>query len=513
MASTEAPAPASTTGTKFTTSIVILGGNLAGLGVLHTLARHTIPALQRLSSQQTSSPQQQEYQITLITPNTHFFFKPASPRALIQPLLLPGGDDSKVFPSLTDATKQYGDLVKLVVPAYAYTIDRASRLVHVRRLVDTPSPSPESTTIPYDVLVIATGTKGRSALWTMHMPGPGSHEGLKGAGAEEATRREWEGVRARLKNLQSGGAHKHHRNVLIAGGGPVGVETTGEVASWLKAEGKTEGVTVTLVSGADKLLKNKNANEKLGSKAEAYMKKQFGALVQVVHGVKVVDVQVTDSVAVSVSGGQGEGKGGEGGQTTETTTMTVHLSDGTTRTNVGLYIDATGGRGNADAFLPQSWLDASSRVITKDAYFRARGSSENDPEASGVYVAGDIVSGSDNTLIETNAQVPVVCSSIGSDLAAKILSSSAPDQNPSSPSSTSTSTSTVANNKIKLPAPLRQKTFKNKMAGTLLVPIGPGGGVGQILGWGVPSFLVKVAKAKGFLVDMAEPAVTGQQWK
>ncbi|KAK1779607.1 NAD(P)H dehydrogenase [Copromyces sp. CBS 386.78] len=506
MASTEAPAPASTT-----TSIVILGGNLAGLGVLHTLARHTIPALQRLSSQQqtsSTSPQQHEYQITLITPNTHFFFKPASPRALIQPLLLPGGDDSKVFPSLQDATQQYGDLVK-VIPAYAYAIDRASRLVHIRRLVNTPSPaeSPESNTIPYDVLVIATGTKGRSALWSM--PGPGS-EGLNGA--EEATRREWEGVRARLKNLQGGGAHKHH-DILIAGGGPVGVETTGEVASWLKAEGKTEGVTVTLVSGADKLLK-RNANDGLGSKAEAYMKKQFGALVEVVHGVKVVDVQVSDSVSGGHVSGQGqhEGEGaGERGQET-TTTTTVHLSDGTTRTNVALYIDATGGRGTADAFLPPSWLDASSRVITKDGYFRVRGAgsseSENDPEASGVYVAGDIVSGSDNTLIETNFQVPVVCSSIGSDLAARILSSSSPA------SSTSTSTSTVPNNnKIKLPGPLKQKRFKNKMAGTLLVPIGPGGGVGQILGWGVPSFLVKVAKAKGFLVDMAEPAVTGQQWK
>ncbi|CCC14176.1 hypothetical protein SMACR_08620 [Sordaria macrospora] len=475
-----APAPADTTTTTTDTkstptssiNIVILGGNFAGLGVLHTLARHTIPALQHLSSQTTSSSTQ--YQITLITPNTQFLFVPASPRALIQPDLLPGGE-AKVFRPLSDAVKQYGDLVKLK-QAYAYAVDRTNRRVHIRHVNSHWSgdgmlvPPEAASTVSYDVLVIATGTKARSALWSM--PGPGS-EALKGA--EEATRREWESIRNKLRNLQSG-AHEHH-DVLIAGGGPVGVETAGEVASWLKAEGKTEGVKITLHSGADKLLK-RNCGEGLGRKAEEYLRRQFGGLVEVVHGgVKIVSVSESGPEA-----GDGEGE------------TTVQLSDGSTRT-VALYIDATGGQGNADAFLPKTWLDGSNRVVTKDAFFRVRGSSESDPEAGGIYAAGDVVSGSDNTLIETNFQVPVVCSSIGADLASQILG---PDSQ---------------KNGVKLPAPLKQKTFKNKLAGTLLIPIGPGGGVGQILGWGVPSFLVKVAKAKTFMVDMAEPAVTGQQWK
>lgn len=380
-----------------------------------------------------------------------------------------------MFRDLSDSVKQYGELVT-VVKAFATDVDTAKKEVKIKH-VDTnfsgdgmlvPPESEGTPTVRYDILIIATGTKARSALWTM--PGPGT-EGLRAA--EDATKREWEGIRTKLKNLQAD-THPHH-SVLIAGGGPVGVETAGEIASLLKAQGKTEGVTITLLSGSDRLL-NRNCNESLGRKAEAYLKKNFGSLVEVSHGVKVVSV--SDSVS------------GEG----EQTETTVELSDGTTRA-VGLYIDATGGSGNADDFLPKTWLDASSRVTTKDAFFRVRGSSENDPQADGIYAVGDVVSGSDNTLISTNFQVPVVCSSIGADLAAKILG---PDGQ---------------ENGMKLPAPLKQKTFKNKMAGTLLVPIGPGGGVGQVVGWGVPSFLVKVAKAKGFLVDMAEPAVTGSQWK
>lgn len=405
---------------------------------------------------------------------------------MIQPDQIPGGED-KVFRSLSEAVTQYGDLVK-TISAYAYAVDRVNKRVYYRN-VDTQwsgdgmlVPASSEDTIGYDVLVIATGTKARTALWTM--PGPGS-EGLKGA--EQATHREWESIRTKLQNLQSG-AHPHH-TILVAGGGPVGVETTGEIASWLKAEGKTEGVTVTLLSGTDKLLK-RNCSEGLGRKAEGYLRNKFGALVEVVHNLKVVAVTAADPIP-----GPGAGEGLEEQTVTETI---VTLSDGSTKT-VAVYIDATGGNGNADAFLPETWLDETDRILTKDAYFRVRGSSErqNDPQAYGIYAVGDVVSGSANTLIETNAQIPVVCSSIGADLAATIIGPNAQNGEKS----------------VKLPGPLRQKTFKNKLSGTLLVPIGPGGGVGQVLGVSVPSFMVKKAKAQDFMIGMAEPAVNGKQWK
>ena len=53
--------------------------------------------------------------------------------------------------------------------------------------------------------------------------------------------------------------------------------------------------------------------------------------------------------------------------------------------------------------------------------------------------------------------------------------------------------------------------FRGVMGGEIGVVAG--GLVVQILGWGVPSLMVKTAKAKNFLVDMVEPAVTGSQWK
>ncbi|KAK3388449.1 hypothetical protein B0T20DRAFT_425468 [Sordaria brevicollis] len=486
-APTAVPVPAPTN----TTNIVILGGNHAGLGTLHTLARHTIPALQRLSSSPST------YKITLLTPNTHFFFKPASPRALIQPDLLPGGEgEDKIFRPLSEAIKQYGDLVT-VIRGFAVGVDMDKKEVKFKHVdvggsgdgLFVPPSSTDEGVVRYDVLIIATGTKARSALWTL----PSGPEVQTFKSAHEVVQKQWGEIRTKLKNLQSPG-HQHH-NILIAGGGPVGVETAGEVAAWLKAEGKTEGVTVTLLSGSDRLL-GRNCGEGLGRKAEGYLKKNFGGLVRVRHGVKVVGT--ADS---SPAGGAGAAEGSavqdEEAAQKETT---VTLSDGST-TTVALYIDATGGSGTASAFLPSTWLDATGRINT-DEFFRARGPSSSDSPSSGaaaggIYAVGDVVSGSDNTLISTNFQVPVVCSSIGVDLAAQILG---PDKEGNG-------------NGVKLPAALKQKTYKNKLSGTLLVPIGPGGGVGQVMGWGVPSFLVKVMKAKGFLVEMVEPAVDGSQWK
>ena len=56
--------------------------------------------------------------------------------------------------------------------------------------------------------------------------------------------------------------------------------------------------------------------------------------------------------------------------------------------------------------------------MTKNNYFRVRGnSSGSDDDVRGVYVLGDIVARSANSLMELDYMVPVVCSSVAVDIA------------------------------------------------------------------------------------------------
>jgi hypothetical protein len=56
-----------------------------------------------------------------------------------------------------------------------------------------------------------------------------------------------------------------------------------------------------------------------------------------------------------------------------------------------------------------------------------------------------------------------------------------------------------------------QKSLK-PMKDTFIVPVGPNGGVGQMMGFQMPVFMVKKAKAEKFLVELVEPAVTGTKY-
>lgn len=173
-------------------NIVVVGANFAGAGAAHYLLRHTIPALEAQNNQSTT------YKVTLISPSTHFFYKIAAPRTVVKPAAIP---IEKIFLSLKDGFKQYSPEKFTLVLGSATALDEQRRTVTVEPL------APASTTsVSYDSLVIATGTTSTSALWTLH----GSHE---------ASIKEFKEVHQLLPKAST---------VLIAGGGPAGVETAGD---------------------------------------------------------------------------------------------------------------------------------------------------------------------------------------------------------------------------------------------------------------------------------------------
>ena len=174
--------------------IVVVGASFAGLSTAHYLLRHTIPKLEASNSGQT-------YKLTLISTTKRFFFKVGSPRTVASPDLIPV---DKLLLPIADAFKEYpADHFKLVIGS-ATGLDEGRKTVSVNG-------ANGSLTIPYATLVISTGSRTASPLWTLQ-------------DSYQETDAELKKVHAALQKASS---------VLIAGGGPAGVETAGTVTPYI----------------------------------------------------------------------------------------------------------------------------------------------------------------------------------------------------------------------------------------------------------------------------------------
>jgi len=413
--------------------IVILGGNFGGVNLVHLLLKKTIPSLQKLDKSKT-------FHITLVTPNKDLFFKIGSPRALINDTLIP---ESKIIRPLSEGFSKYKPEQLTLSQALATSHDASKRTVTIK-----PVGSDATQELHYDSLFISTGTTSASPLWTYQADPSLTSAALKS-------------MHAILPTVKT---------VLIAGGGAVGIETAGEIASAYPK------VKITLLSGGEKLLPRNGAA--IGSRAEAYLKDH--AHVEVIHNLRVSSNDTSKSPNV------------------------VTLSDGSTKTT-DLYIDATGGKANTE-FLKPDWLDETKRVLTRDAYFRVKGNGSDDVE--GVYVVGDVTSGSANTAMELDAMIATANSAFAVDFARKVIGVSAEP-----PKNTGLLGSLLGlffgGKKDATPALVEFKPMKD----TIMVPIGTAGGVGLIMGWKAPSFMVKQVKGKKFLLDLVDPMLSGDKYK
>ncbi|ETI23210.1 hypothetical protein G647_05007 [Cladophialophora carrionii CBS 160.54] len=157
--------------------------------------------------------------------------------------------------------------------------------------------------------------------------------------------------------------------------------------------------------------------------------------------------------------------------TTENGKEVLKLSNGETKT-VDIYIEATGDKPNTK-FVPQEWLDDKQRVKTDPHTLRldVRG-------VTGVYVIGTVGSYSDGSVVDVKFATPAILESIKLDLQGK-------------------------------GGPRTNKIYKKIQSDMQFVPIGSQGGVGIAFGWKLPSFLVKMAKSKDFMIGNAVKTVEG----
>ncbi|CAF9903566.1 MAG: hypothetical protein GOMPHAMPRED_000384 [Gomphillus americanus] len=402
-----------------TYEIVIVGGNLGGVAVAHYLLKNTIPALRKQNNSKS-------FHVTIVSPSSHYFWKIAAPRVLVK------GEEAlyeQILRPIDKGFAKYGDLFAYIQGA-AIATDPAARTIRVKK-----NDSQEES-IHYDSLVIATGTTSATPLWTLH----GDH--LETLNALKTTREEL----------------SQAKTVLVAGGGAVGVESSGEIVTTFP------NVKVTILSGTDRLLAR--STESLGKAAETSLKK-LG--VEVIHNVRITGSEKTID---------GHPK--------------LKLSDGTERI-VDVYIDGTGGAPNTD-WLPAEWLNEGKRVQVDDESLRVTG-----PDASRVYAVGDAASYSKQSWLDTDSAVIPVASSIAVDIATTLNQGKAPSQG---------MLGSLLGYVPGFGSSLSQKKF-SPMKGIFLVPMGPSHGVGMLMGFEIPTFMLSLIKGKSYFLSMSRTQWNG----
>lgn len=174
-------------------TILILGGSFVGVSTAHRILKQT---------SKTGPP----VKVILVSPNTHLYWNIAAPRAL-----LPGQfTDDKIFQSIPEGFKQYSKDQFEHIVGFASSLDAANKKVDVSADVEGTNPV---TTIRYDYLIIGTGS--RSKEFDEHVKAP-----FKGLGSTEATK-------DALHEFQE--LVNKSKTIVVAGAGPTGVETAGEL--------------------------------------------------------------------------------------------------------------------------------------------------------------------------------------------------------------------------------------------------------------------------------------------
>ncbi|KAJ3527927.1 hypothetical protein NM208_g10464 [Fusarium decemcellulare] len=269
-------------------TVVILGAGWAGLPTAHKLLKHTLPKVSGLK-------------VILVSPNSHFFWNIAATRGII-PDAIP---DEQLFLPIKPGFDQYPS------QSFEFVLGTANRVDTASNSVQVASKDGIQRQIPYNQLVIATGSRIASNLPLKPI---GSHEDNLAA----------------LKQLQSrvGDA----KSIVVAGAGATGVEVAGELAA---RYGQSKEITL-VISGSQPL-------EGALDSVRASVNKDLKSLgVNLVYQARVTEVKEN----------AGTGK-------TEVT-----LSNGRTLT-ADLYLPLHGIKVNT-SFLPAEFLDSTGSIKLDD---------------------------------------------------------------------------------------------------------------------------------------------------
>jgi NADH dehydrogenase FAD-containing subunit len=405
-----------------TETIVILGGSYAGIGAAHYCFKHVIPQLPKKDGV--------TYNLTLVNPSKDLYWRFAAPRACASREMMP---PKKIFYPIEPA-------FTYAFPKFKFVQGTATHVDSAGQTVSVTTVDGEQQSIPYAALVIATGFTTPSPLFT---------QGTDAAALEKV----YDVFQASLKTAKT---------VVIGGGGPVGVETAGEVAEilngkpgFMQSAPKNPKAKVTLVCGDKKLLPV--LREAIGQTAQQFLKR-VGC--DVVYNTRIVSATK-----------MGEEEGAK---------TKVELSNGEFL-EADIYIDATGARPNT-SFLPKEWLDNRNKVACHPKTLRV----EHESAGPRVYVVGDVGSYTRGGAIDLGDAIPVAMTNLRNDLVAHLSG---------------------------MPAS-GDRHYEANLKEQQIVPIGTQKGVGAFGGYRVPSQMVWAIKGRDYLIgQLAEGTLRGDQFK
>lgn len=387
-------------------NIVILGASYAGISTAHYLLKHGIPNLANPS----------DYCITMVSPSDEVLCRPACPRAMISETAF---DQRKLFVKVKDCFKGYPDGFWDFLMGEVTRVDTATRLVHVR---DGEGPA----TIGYHALVIATGASTPSPLLGLN-------------GNAEDLREKWAELRRALPDA---------KNIVIAGGGPAGVETAAELTEHINSRHQEEGCPkpqIHIITSSPQLLPH--LRHSIAAQAEKQLVKM---------GIRVLK----ETRVVHTSSGLAPTR--------------CHLSNGED-IEADIYIPAVGTVPNTGFLDRIGFLSSDDRIIT-DAHLRVPAAGER------VYAIGDCSTFARPAIHNIFEAVPVLCANMCNDLI-----------------------------KAEGGVAREARVFKEDKSETQMVLLGTKKAVGAAKGWWLPGWLVRIIK-RDYWLWTTEKLWNGRQW-
>ena len=267
-------------------------------------------------------------------------------------------------------------------------------------------------------------------------------------------RKNWSAFRQALPTAKS---------IVIVGAGPTGIEIAGELgdflngrAGWFSSKLVNPKVPITVVTSDSKILAN--LRPAIASTAEEYLAK--------------VGATITKNSRVTTVEPHGAGTENVATKTTLT------FKDGKTM-DADLYIPATGTTPNT-GFIHHELLTADGRLDTNASTLRVDGAGPR------VYAVGDAASYARPAVHLILDAIPVLCANIKRDL---LLDAGKEKSSVSG-----------------------ERLFKVDTRETQLVPIGRSKGVGAVMGYRLPSFMVWLIKGRDYWLWTTGGLWSGKQW-
>lgn len=406
-------------------NILILGASFGGLSVAHAFLDDTVSRLRTT----TAAP---NYRLVVVSPSTCIYWNIGAPRALVAPGLI---KQDEMFQPIEPGFHRHRGSNYVFVQGEAKSWDPERRTVEVEcgsraaekrlgTLLRGKGSGGKVQTVPYHALILATGSSAHSDLLSLHGP----HESTIGT---------LNTMHARLATAKS---------IIVCGGGCSGIETAGQLATYLnytrhwpyKIKTK-EPKTIILLTGSSRCLPELKPS--VGAKAEKALK-TLG--VDVRHNVRVSAARTDFDLT---------------GQTK------LELDDDTSMI-VDAYIPCTGVAPNS-SYAPASLKDERGYIINNPFTMRI------DAAGPRVFALGDVASYSFNYVLDVYAAVPIVMHNLLNDLLAHEMKLASP----------------YGGNDADIEGLVDAEYVQHK-GDSYLCPISRYGGVGVLMGTSIPELVV-----------------------